>query len=66
MHQKYFYFEIGNEFYVFEQENYTLCKKFWWKIQTERRRQGVVPTMPPASEQREILRKYKASLKVNM
>ncbi|KAL3868622.1 hypothetical protein ACJMK2_041415 [Sinanodonta woodiana] len=42
-------------------ENYRRCKKFWGKIEMERRWKGIKPAMPSYDEREEILRQHQAN-----
>lgn len=38
--------------------NYRICKDFWVKIRTQRKRNNITPEIPPPEEQRKIKEEY--------
>ncbi|XP_026462246.1 coiled-coil-helix-coiled-coil-helix domain-containing protein 7-like [Ctenocephalides felis] len=44
-------------------ENYKQCKAFWNKIKSERRRQGIRPTLPPLHMREQIKQEYFSQFK---
>ncbi|BFZ00061.1 hypothetical protein BsWGS_03100 [Bradybaena similaris] len=39
-------------------ENYKYCRKFWSLVQSERKKEGIKPSLPPPEEREEVRKKY--------
>ncbi|PSN39410.1 hypothetical protein C0J52_18650 [Blattella germanica] len=42
-------------------ENYKGCKNFWGRVRADRRKNGIVPNLPPPEEREKIRAEYVAS-----